>query len=358
MMGQHLGPMRGVTCAALLVVIGCGSDDKPKPPPPPPAEGIELVSPGVEPRRPLRYALAVRREPLPIEVAMDVDAETVDSGAKMPTLAMSLDVAIAEVDQAGNAKVRMTVAAAGARVRDPSTTPDPDTLAIVRVMDRQSALLGGLVIAYTVSPAGKITDSKIDAVGRDLSGPMQQQVATLVQTAESLAMALPDQPVGVGAIWKDRRTIKQNQLTLKSITTIEITAIDGDRVTFKGTSELAAADQMITQGSDSAQVTKIAGHGTLAGSFDLGKAIMLGETRSTLTFEMVALGQHRPTKLDVVTRSAPRTPVSPTTPGEGSASATSEAVKPQAEPRAKSAYEHEPEHARSTQPGHGAHSAP
>jgi hypothetical protein len=97
---------------------------------------------------------------------------------------------------------------------------------------------------------------------------MQEQVTTLLQASEQLAMGLPDKPVGVGAIWKHRRTIKQNQLTLVSMTTVEITAIDGERVTFKSTSEMTGADQAIAQGSASARVTAIRGTSAQSGTFD------------------------------------------------------------------------------------------
>jgi hypothetical protein len=281
--------------ACLLAVSGCGSEEKPKPPPAP-TDGLELVQPGAEPRRQLRYQLASGTTS-PIELAMDVDLKTADQEAKLPTMAMSLDIAVAAVD-AGTAKLKLSVAAAGARPR----TEDPKEAPARTVMNRQANLLAGMVVTFGLTPQGGVKDSKVEAVGRDLSGPMQEQVTTLVQTSEQLAMPLPEQPVGVGAIWKHRRTMKQNQLTLVTMTTVEVTAIDGDRVTFKSSTEMTGADQTITQGSASAQVTAIRGTGTQTGTFDLTKAVVFGESKATLGFEMIADGQRRPMKLDIATR--------------------------------------------------------
>ena len=310
------------TACVLVAVIGCKSEEKPKPkPPPPPVDGIEVVLPGAEPHRALRYKLTPKTT-TPLDLAMDVDLRTFEVAIQVPTLALALDVVATEVDAAGNAKVKMTIVGASVKRRN----DDPKSESIIAIMDRQAALLPGIVIAFGVSPNGTVSASKIEAVGRDLSGPMQEQVATLVQVSEQIAMALPEQPVGVGAEWKHRRTIKQNQLALTSLTTVKLTAIEGDRVTFESTSDLAGADQTITQGSASAQVTQIRGNGSQRGTFDLATATITGEIQASLSFEMVADGQRRPTRFDVVTKIAPRAlPAdAPADAGVGSASAGSD----------------------------------
>jgi len=300
--------MRRVTLIALLVVIGCGEEEPPKTPPPP-LEGVELVLAGNEPKTLLRYKLAPHTESQ-LELAMDADVDTIDVGSvRMPTIVTSIDVAITDVDASG-AKLKTTVVKGGARPRDPSTT-DNDMLSTVRLLDRATSLLGGLVVSVSVTPDGKASGSKIESVGRDLSEPMQQQVGTFVQFTENLAMPLPDKPVGVGGMWKYRRTFQQNQLTLVATTRIEVIAIDGDRVTFKGTTDLVGADQTITNGSASAQVTKIGGTGTLSGTFDLSKVIVLGEIQQTLGFEMIVDGKTRPTKFGVTMHITPRAAASP-----------------------------------------------
>jgi len=286
--------------ACLLAVIGCRSEDKPKPPPLP-TDGIELVQPGAEPRRPLRYKLPAGGT-ASLELAMDVDLKTQDIAMKLPTIALAMELHVATVEPDGTAKLEMKVVGAEARGR--GTDPDPT----LTIMDRQSKLLAGIVVTFGLTPTGKLENTKLEASGRDLSGPMQEQLATLLQAAEQLAMALPDPPVGVGAVWKHRRTMKQNQLTLVTTSLVEIVALDGDTVTFKSTTEMTGADQTLAQGSATMQVTAVRGTGSQTGSFDLAKAIILGESKATLGFEMIAGEQRRPTKLELVTRISPRAP--------------------------------------------------
>jgi hypothetical protein len=297
--------------ACLLAVTACGEAKKP-PPPAAPVDGIELVKPGAEPRVQLAYRFAKEETPLVIE--SDIDLEQVDAKAVIPTLTMALTHAITEVGATG-AKVKLTVTKGGARSRN----VDHDVKGATKVMDRQSALLGGLVIGYNLSPNGVVTNSKVEAVGRDLSEPMQEQTAQLLGMCEQIAMVLPDKPVGVGAIWKYRRTIKQNQLTLVSTTNVEVTAIDGDRITFKATLDLTGLDQTITQNGQTAEVRTIGGTGTHEGTFDLAKAIVIGEQRAQLGFQMIAEGKPRPTKIQMVVRIKPPAPEQPAPPADGSA---------------------------------------
>jgi hypothetical protein len=286
--------------ACLVAATGCGSEDKPKPPPPP-TDGIELVQPGAQPRRALRYTLAAGTTSA-LDFEMDVDLTTVEADLKLPVMAMSIDVAVASVDPP-SARLKLDVIAAGVRPRDAS---DPKKNPAIAVMERQAKFLPGLVVTYGLTADGQVKDTKVEGQHRDLSEPMRHQVTTLLQASEQIAMALPQQPVGVGAVWKHRRTIKQNQLTLVSMTTVELTAIDGPLVTFKSTTEMTGPDQTLAQGSASARVTAVRGTGTQTGTFDLAKAIVTGEQTATLSFEMLA-EKPRPVKMVMTTRIAPRT---------------------------------------------------
>lgn len=289
--------MRRVLAIAFLLAGSC-SDDKPKPPPPP-TDGIELVSTGAAPRTLLRYKLAPSTLSA-LEISMDVDMRTVDRTISLPSLVLDLDVAAGATDAKGAVKMKASVVGGSSRARGEK---DPS---LVGVMERQAQQLVGLVMTWDLSPWGHVAGAKVDAANRDLSEPMQQQVTTLMQLSEQLAMALPDKPLGVGAKWKHRRTMKQSQLTLVTLTTVEVTAIDGDKVTFKSTTEMTGADQTIAQGSATAQVTAIRGTGTQTGTFDLAKAVAYGTSTATLTFELVADGARRPNKMEVVTHVGPR----------------------------------------------------
>lgn len=280
----------------LLVVSACKSpEEKPKPPPPP-IDGIEIVNPGKEPRQLLRYKVATGTTPL--AVTTDFDIKLADKDLVMPRLELAIDVTITSVDAAG-AHVKMVVVGGKASSRSEAD------LSALPIMERQAKQLAGMVVTYTLTPTGALESPKVEEANRDLSTPMQEQTAQLLQTSEQLAMVLPDKPVGVGAIWKHRRTMTQNQLTFVTMTTIEVTAIDGDAVAYKGTLEMTGADQTLQQGSATMQVTHVGGTGSQTGTFDLGKAVVTGEMKATLGFEIIA-EMPRATKTDVTYRIAPR----------------------------------------------------
>jgi hypothetical protein len=300
-MRENLCAMPCVTfiAAVLAVICACKSgEDKPKPPPPP-TDGIELVQPGNEPRHALRYKLAPGAVTA-LEVATDLDAKLADLDAMLPTLVLGVDLMATTVEPDGTARMKLTVVTGKAVSRSEADAP------AMPVMERQAKQLVGMVVTYTLSPIGEIKETKVEETGRDLSEPMQEQTRTLLQASEQLAMTLPDKPIGVGAIWKHRRTMKQNQLTVVTVTMVEVTAIDGDVLAFKSTMEMTGADQTLAQGSATMQVTRVGGAGTGTGTFDLAKAIVTGETRASMGFEIIA-EPPRPTKMDVVYRITPRT---------------------------------------------------
>jgi len=296
-----------IACALAVIGSGCGSDDKPKPPPPP-TDGTELLESGAAPRTALRYKLAPSISDSALQLAIDVDLTTPDLDLELPTILLGVDLTITTVDPDGTAHLKMTVATAGAEARNASDNP------AMKIMDRQTKLLAGTAVTYGLTPSGAVKDTKVAESNRDLSGPMQDQVTTLLQASEQLAMALPAKPVGVGAVWKHRRTMKLNQLTLVTVTLVEVVAIDGDKVTFKSTTEMTGADQTLAQGSATAQVTAVRGTGSQTGTFELGRAILLGESKATLGFEMITDGARRPTTMTLTTRITPREPVEPPKP--------------------------------------------
>jgi hypothetical protein len=289
-----------VTFIAVLLAVGAckSSEDKPKPPPPP-VDGVELVNPGTEPRQVLRYKLAPGGVAT-LEVATELDAKLADLDVKIPTLVLGIDLTTTTVEPGGTARMKLTVVSGKAVSRSEADLP------AMPVMERQAKLMTGMVVAYTLAPTGEITATKVEETGRDLSEPMQEQTRTLLQTTEQLAMTLPTQPIGVGAIWKHRRTMKLNQLTVVTVTMVEVTAIDGDVLAFKSTTELTGADQTLAQGSATMQVTRVGGTGTQTGTFDLAKAVVFGELKAAMGFEIIS-EPPRPTKMNMTWRISPRT---------------------------------------------------
>ncbi|MBA3820618.1 MAG: hypothetical protein H0X17_17130 [Deltaproteobacteria bacterium] len=291
--------MKIVAIAAVLA-LGCKSEPKPEPPPPPPkpvVDGVDLVSTGSPPRREVRYRLAkdARAE---LELGLDVDLTTVEGVAQLPTLAMSLELLTTQLEPDGGGRIRSRVTAASAVDR-------PGASAALALMNAQAALLVGLEATAQVSPLGELAASKIDATGRDLSPAVHEQAKTLLQSLEQLAMPLPAEPIGVGAVWTYRKTIQLNQLTMVATTRVEVTGLADDQLGFASTTQLTGEPQTITLEQTTAQVTSLGGTGSGRGSIDLAHVTMTGEQRAELGFEMMLGSDRRATRMVMVTRLGP-----------------------------------------------------
>lgn len=243
--------------------------------------GIEVISTGAEPKKQLRYKVA-KGTKTPVEFAMDID---MDAGMtmNMPTLAMMMDIGVDDVAGNGDMKLRTTVNSVTARDRAGSSIK-------ASMLNGQLDMMNGLAMTATLSPDGSLKDTKVEP-GKNLPASMQSQMSSMTQNLEQVAMPLPPGPVGVGAKWKAKKTIEQNGMKMTTLNTVECTALDGDKMTFKSTSEITGPDQTVHQNGMSIDMKNIEGGGTGQGTIDLTKLVMSGEFNVHFKAKMNASGQ-------------------------------------------------------------------
>ena len=232
-----------------------------------PAGGIEVISNGAEPRKQLRYKVA-KGTKTPVEFAMDIDMDA-GMAMNMPTLAMMMDIGVDDVSGNGDMKLRTTVNSVTARDRAGASVK-------ASMLNGQLDMMNGLAMTATLSPDGSLKDTKVEP-GKNLPASMQSQMSSMTQNLEQVAMPLPPGAVGVGAKWKAKKTIEQNGMKMTTLNTVEITALDGDKMTFKSTSEIGGPDQTVHQNGMSIDMKNIEGGGTGSGTIDLTKLVMSGE---------------------------------------------------------------------------------
>jgi hypothetical protein len=272
-----------IVIAIAVLAAGCRSSDETPPPVEP--SGFTLVSTGAAPLRPLRYHLA-KGAANKLELAMDLDLVAGGRGGKLPTLVIDLDVAITEVTEGGDAKLSTTVTGARAAERAGSVVP-------VAAIAPMAKSLEGIRYTATLSPDGQLRDLAVAAVPAGLD----QQVEQLTQGLEQVAIRLPPVPVGVGAKWSTRKETTRNGLAMTTVTTIEITAIDGERITFASTSTVAAPDQTVTVSGVKASFKDVGGGGSGSGTVDLATMAMRGELTAELRGTMSTAGQTSPMQM-------------------------------------------------------------
>lgn len=263
------------------------------------APDLQIVSAGNEPRRVLRYQLA-KGTTQALELAVDVSVTADDMGGAMPTMVLALSVAVEDVLPYG-AKLRATVVDAAARDRD-DTRVDPD------VLSGPLALMKGLAITATLTPSGRVLNSKIELGDKQLTGAAKAQFAALASSFDQLLMPLPDRAVGVGAVWRTSRAIEQNGMKLTAVNSVELTAIDGDKLSFAIDTQIHGDDQTVKQDDLSVEIKDIVGTGEGKGTIDLETLAITNELTSQLRSAMQATGETAPTKMTmaIATRVTPR----------------------------------------------------
>ncbi|HEV7557527.1 MAG TPA: DUF6263 family protein [Kofleriaceae bacterium] len=226
-------------------------------------DGLEIISEGAQPRKLLRYAVA-KGTHSPIEVAMDMD---LDAGIKnvAPTLVMVMDIGVDDVTSDGKMKLRTSINDVSAR--------DRPGAASAAMLKGQLDLMTGTTMTATLGPDGSFKDSAFES-SKKMPDAMKEQLAGMTGNIERIAMPLPAVPVGVGAKWRATKSVAQNGMNVTTVTTFELTKIDGDVFAYKTTVTITGPDQAVTMGGMTTQVTGITGSGSGEGTMNLAKLAM------------------------------------------------------------------------------------
>jgi hypothetical protein len=297
--------MRNVIAIALLAA-SCGKSEKPPPPPPPPAEGLELVDPGLPPLAVMHYQLA-KGTRTAIEMSLDAELTASSGNRPMPTLVVDTDVTAEDVLPDGSIRVRTAVTAVTARDRAGSGLTGEQ-------LSGPMQILVGTSLVGTVTPSGVLGNLVTDLGGKVVPPALDQQLATLRTSFEQLAMPLPAQPIGIGALWRYNKSIDQGGMKMTSATTVKITAITGTTMTFALSSEVTGPDQTLTQAGTTIQIKNIAGKARGTGTLDLATMTIAGELAAELHSDMAdassseRIGMTTTTKLRPAPQGAQKAP--------------------------------------------------
>jgi hypothetical protein len=228
-------------------------------------DGIEILAEGAQPRKLLRYAVA-KNTHSPIEIAMDMD---LDAGIKniAPTLVMVMDIGVDDVTPDGKMKLHTSINDVSAR--------DRPGAASAAMLKGQLDLMTGTTMTATLGPDGSLKDAAFES-SKKMPEAMRDQLAGVTGNLDRIALPLPSVPVGVGAKWRASKSVAQSGMNVTTVTTFEVTKIDGDVFSYKTTVSITGPDQQVTMGGMTTQVSGIAGSGTGEGTVDLGKLAMSG----------------------------------------------------------------------------------
>jgi len=248
-------------------------------------DGLEVLSEGTAPKRLLRYAVP-KGTHTPIEMALDVD---IDAGIKQnaPTMVIGMDISVDDVTSDGKMTLRSEITGVTARDR-----PGAISAAMLK---GSLDLMTGTKMTAIVGPDGSFHDASLE-VGPKTPPAMKEQLSSMTGNLERVAMQLPKVPVGVGAKWRATKQLEQNGMNMTTTTTFEITAIDGDKISYKSTVAVTGPDQTISTGGISAKISSITGGGGGSGTIDLAKLALTGTHEVSFGATMAAGGETTPLK--------------------------------------------------------------
>ena len=296
-----MGPSsrNNVWLAAFAVVAlgSCKQTEGPVPAISPP--DLQIVSAGNEPRRVLRYhAPKDTRQRLELSVLVALHAGEV--GAPMPTIVLTLAYAVDAVMPNGQMTLRGTIEEIRAVETEGSKVP-------AAALNGPLETLKGLTIHSVLSPTGRITGSTLDTGGKTIAPELDAQLQSLIRSFESTMMTLPEEAVGVGAVWRNSKPVDQNGMKLKAVNTVTLTALKGDAIEYSIDTDIHGANQSVTQQGVTIEIEDIVGSGAGKGSLDLATLAVTSELAAELRSRMKATGEdEQPTNMTMSSKQTVR----------------------------------------------------
>jgi hypothetical protein len=280
-----------LVAAFVILVAACeGKSDKQAPIEPP---DLQMVSAGNSPRKLLRYHVP-KGTSQSLEVTIDMSMTAGDMGGPVPTIVMSLLLGAEDVTPDGSIKLHTTIVDVTARDRTDSRIPASALAGPLEAMK-------GIALTSTLSPSGRVSKSQVEG-GKQLPADVAAQLNALTTSFENVVMPLPNEPIGVGAVWRSSRQLDQNGMKLTTVNTFSVVSITGDQVEYTLETEVHGTDQKITQAGTTVDITDITGIGGGKGTLHLDKLDFASELTAQLRSKMQANGETTATPMMLTTQ--------------------------------------------------------
>ncbi len=239
----------------------------------PPA--LEVLDPGAEPRRVLELRF-VEGDTATAELASELSIVDVDGAAVLDTPAVVQTVRF-DIDRVNGDEADVSFEVLGVRIDDPTGKLDrAGLLELTAALDAMVGLggTGALDRRGQFSAFRYDVPDGFDANAADTLDQLEQDVA-------AMGVPLPEAPVGVGARWRARDTLQVNGVRTDQVITYEITAIDGETITYSAIVEQSSPtqdlhDRTLPAGT-TARLLVATARGQMTGTLELGSLVSTAE---------------------------------------------------------------------------------
>ncbi len=203
---------------------------------------VTLLQAGSAPRKALRLHVKAgdkRTSTMTIKMGMTMQAGTMDPNTvKMPTMKMTMDSTVRGLSPQGEIAYDMVMS-------DVTVAEDPNIMPqVVETMKTTMGGLKGLSLAGKMSNRG-INQSTEMKMPDDANPQARQAMEQMREAFSNSGVALPEEPIGLGAKWEVKQKVKSQGMTLDQTTIYDLVSSEGDRFTTKCTLTQTAANQQI-----------------------------------------------------------------------------------------------------------------
>ncbi|HET6417454.1 MAG TPA: hypothetical protein VFG22_14245 [Polyangiales bacterium] len=225
---------------AALVTLGC---KKEKTAPPPPELAVTMIDSGDAPREPLRYAIAPGTvvqsilEIRSVDEAHERTEKSQNAFGVLPGFRLLLRAG-PTVLQAKGARYVLRISKAD------SILPEGVTERQAEEVERGIQVLRGMRGRFDINEQGIVIDADVPwAQGHQALHP---RIAITIGNVRSAiaTIPVPNEPVGVGAIWEVRRPLRIWSARVTQVTRYQLTDRAGDRFRVAVTVDQVAAPQV------------------------------------------------------------------------------------------------------------------
>jgi len=264
----------------VMLLASC-QDKQPAPARPPrPRDGVVLIQPGASPRQVLRYQLT-KGTTTTSEMVVDVEVKNDGQSGPLPTQILDLETTVVDVGADGAAKLRITVTDARVSARDGAQMASD-------LLREQAEAIRGVVVTETLAPDGAVSDTRVElSAGAE---KLRGQLEPVLHNLEQVAMRLPGEAVGPGAMWRERRTaLPEAGLRVVSEVTYTLGEVAGTTIVYAGVGDASGAAQKIEREGVAVDVTDTHGRSATHGSIDLSRYAIDASASATFATTMTVV---------------------------------------------------------------------
>lgn len=239
----------------------------------PPA--LEVLDPGAEPRRVLELRF-VEGDTATAQLTSDLKITDVDGVAVLDPPPVVQTVRF-DIDRVNGDEADVSFEVLSVKIDDSAGTLD-DTTLVELTVDLYAVI--GLKGTGTIDRRGQSSAFRYD-VPDDFDAVAVDTLDQLEQDVAAMGVPLPEVPLGLGARWRARDTIRVNGVRSEQVITYEISAIDGETVSYSATVEQSSPaqdlpDRTLPAGT-TARLLAASARGTMTGTLQLGSVVSMAD---------------------------------------------------------------------------------